>query len=291
MAFLDRWRRQRTGHESGDAELLRLFRDDPGRAWPVFLERYADRILGWLHHFGFDDDEAMDRFVFVCERLAEDRCHRLRSIPRLGDDGELVPWLRQVVRNLTTTWARSTEGRRRLFRCIEELSDQDQEVFRLHCWHGLRASDVYERLRASGRRIELIDVFGSLERIYGALTEAHRWRLLCQIGRVARPESLDAREAHTGWQPAETAADPETRAVVADERRRLATALGRLEARDRLALQLRYEETMDYREIAEVLACDPSTARRRIGRAIETLGRELPTQPVAPLAATGGTRA
>ena len=49
-----------------DDGLLRLFRSEPRRAWDLFLDRYSNYILSVLRHMGFDHDEAMDRFVFVC---------------------------------------------------------------------------------------------------------------------------------------------------------------------------------------------------------------------------------
>ncbi|MEL7060074.1 MAG: hypothetical protein AAGN46_08620, partial [Acidobacteriota bacterium] len=85
--------------EASDDALLALFRRRPQVAWEQFLERYAGRIVAQLRGLGLESDDAMDCFVFVCERLARDRWRRLRDVQRTGARGELVPWLRQVVRH------------------------------------------------------------------------------------------------------------------------------------------------------------------------------------------------
>ena len=54
-----------------DTELLTVFHNHAERAWEIFIERYADVILSHLRSLGFDYDQAMDRFVYVCEKLCE----------------------------------------------------------------------------------------------------------------------------------------------------------------------------------------------------------------------------
>lgn len=54
-----------------DTELLMLFHRDPQRAWELFIEKYADPLFSYLHNLGFNYDQAMDRFVYICEKLCE----------------------------------------------------------------------------------------------------------------------------------------------------------------------------------------------------------------------------
>jgi DNA-directed RNA polymerase specialized sigma24 family protein len=175
-----------------DAELLALFADSPQRAWGLFLERHAGAMLAMLRGLGFDRDQAMDRFVYVCEKLSEDDFRRLRSVRRLGQRSELTPWLRAVVRNLCVNWAWSLEGRRRLLKSIGRLSELDRRVFQLHFWNGRAPSEIFEHLRCTYRHdLSLLDVFESLERILSRLSRKKLWRLVTALARRQRPLSLD----------------------------------------------------------------------------------------------------
>ena len=97
--------------ELSDTDLVGLSATEPQRAWDFFIERYAGLVLATLQGMGFDQDEAMDRFVFVCEKLCEGRFRRLRSVRFAGNRGELVPWIRTVVKNLAVSWAWSISDR------------------------------------------------------------------------------------------------------------------------------------------------------------------------------------
>ncbi|MCG8460460.1 MAG: sigma-70 family RNA polymerase sigma factor, partial [Holophagales bacterium] len=256
-----------------DRELVEELRRDPGAAWPRFLDRYAGEMLGWLHDLGFDDDQAMDRFVFVCEKLAADDCRRLRRIDHLGERGELVPWLRQVVRNLAVsrTWAET--GRPRLPRPVEALGPLEQEVFRLHFWSGCRASESHARLLAAGHEVELIQVYAALEAVYGVLGGNRRWRLSSGLERRRPPLSLDrpaASEDREGSpEPAEPrfeGADPESAALAAEAADRLASALAGLTPEERLLVRLRFEDELPHAEIADLLGEPTRAVRRRLRR-------------------------
>ncbi len=109
-----------------DTDLLTLFRCDPQQAWKLFIDRYADFIFSHLHTSGFNYDQAMDRFVYVCEKLCEQDFRKLRMIRYAGRSGDLTPWLRKVIKNLCINWAWSAEGRRRLFKSVERLSPRDR---------------------------------------------------------------------------------------------------------------------------------------------------------------------
>lgn len=263
-------------HEPDDRELIALFATDPERAWDLFLARYAEFVLGELRRLGFDYDEALDRFVFVCEKLADKGFRRLRTIRFLSSRGELVPWLRQVVRNLVISWTWSQQGRRRLLRPIARLPRRDQRVFQLYFWRGLRPSEVYSSLKAEEPTLRLLDVYDSLERVFANLTAAKVWGLWCQLARGAPPQRIDA-------EPGEDAApeivdprpSPEEALLTSEADARLRRAVAGLAARDRLILALRYEDGLERRQIAELLAVDAAEVELRLRRALEALSGAL----------------
>lgn len=54
-----------------DSELLVLFQTNSAKAWRLFIDRYADGMFSLIRSLGFDYDQAMDRFTYVCEKLCE----------------------------------------------------------------------------------------------------------------------------------------------------------------------------------------------------------------------------
>lgn len=284
FALLKRLRRQRTPaatatERATDTELIELFRNDGDRAWNLFLDRHADFILSVLRHLGFDHDEAMDRFVFVCEKLAEDRYRRLRTVQFAGRDGELIPWLRTVVRNLAVSWAWSVDGRRRLFRSIEELPHRAQRVFELYFWQGMPPSNVYEALLSEGRweSITFKDVLEDLELIYQHLDAGQRWRLMSRLIRGREALSVGVEDPQTGlvFEPPANDDGPEAMLLRSERRAALERELETLAARDRLILQLRYEESLSLAEIARIVRVSVSTVKGSLRASRQRLADEL----------------
>lgn len=259
-----------------DQQLVELFAENPQQAWAVFLDRYAGLILYTLRRLGFRHDEAMDRFVYVCEKLCEDGFRRLRTVRRLGGRGELVPWLRVVVRNLCVNLAFSLDGRQRLLRSIARLPELDQRVFRLHFWRGLSLSEVYEHLRAtSSAELSFPEVFESLERILARLSHRKRWQLLSRLARRRSPLPVDDGDGLQGVPLAEPTENPEAALLRREAEAQLARALESLPPRQRLILQLRYEEAMAIRAIAEMLHLREREVRSALQAGLAALRREM----------------
>jgi RNA polymerase sigma factor (sigma-70 family) len=268
---------QRVGDEQGelsDEELLVLFDADPERAWDLFIDRYAGLVLATLRHLGFDHDEAMDRFVYVCEKLCEQGFRRLRSIRFAGSHGELTPWVRTVVKNLAVSWAWSVEGRQRLFKSIAELSARERRVFELYFWDGLTPSQVHERLRAEEQSgVELVEVLDALEVVFSHLSENQRWRLMSRLARNRKSISLadEDPETRVGFEPRDAAADLEE-SLLRQERHQVVTAaLAGLAPRERLILQLRYDEALTLAEVAEIVSLSLSAVKSSLRKSLDQL--------------------
>jgi RNA polymerase sigma factor (sigma-70 family) len=238
--------------------LLALFRHRPRHAWNLFIERYADFIFSLLRRMGFDYDQAMDRFVYVCEKLCEQDFRRLRSIRYAGSRGDLTPWLRQVVKRLCVNWAWSQDGRKRLLKRIAGLPSREQRIFELYFWSGLLPSEIHERLRLEHESVELGEVYDALETIFAHLSQKKLWRLLSGLSRARYTLSLDEFDDKTGlgFEPADENASPEEALLKREESDRISRALQSLTARERLVLKLRYDEMLAGGEIAKILRLD-----------------------------------
>jgi len=280
LAVLDFVRHRNRRQKLTDEKLLALFHEDGERAWDLFLDRYADFLLSCLRHLGFDHDEAMDRFVYVCEKLCEDDFRRFRSVRFLGSEGELIPWLRTVARNLSVSWAWSVDGRRRLFKSIAELPRRTQRVFELYFWQGLTPSRVYEELRAEEQEdMGFVTVLGELETIFAHLDDGQLWRLMSGLLRGREAVAVGVEDPRTGiaFEPPANDDGPEAALLRKERREDLERRLGELTARDRLILQLRYEESLSLAEVAEIVGVSVSTVKGSLKSSRERLARSLKT--------------
>lgn len=286
--------------QPSDAEILARLTAEPESAWKLFLERHAETILALLARLGFTGDEAMDRFVYVCEKLTEDQFRRLRSVRFLGREGELIPWLAQVVRRLAINWAQSEEGRRRLFRPLERLPRRAQQAFELHFWHGLSAAEIWQRLRAEGETaLTLLEVYEDLSTAFSALDATRRWRLLAQLHRRREPLAISptgaigaigaiggstegASEATPSFHPADPGPSPEADALRREEEALLGNVLGGLAARERLILRLHFDEGLALAEVAEVTGLSKRQAGRILRQLLDRLRAALAEKGYRP---------
>ncbi len=261
-----------------DAELISLFHTDPDRAWEIFIHKYADLIFGCLQRQGFDYDRAMDRFVYVCEKLSEKDFRRLKSVRYAGSHGDLTPWLLQVVRNLSINWAQSEEGRKRLLKPITKLPARDQRIFELYFWKGMTPSFICEQLQIeTNTKINPVEVFDSLERIFALLSRKKLWRLMSNLARARGEVSLDeiSEETSLAFQPVDERATAEEELIEKETQERVNRAMEQLSARQRLALQLRYEEGLAVGDIARIINITEKEILRMLGAALKELKRLL----------------
>lgn len=257
-----------------DSELLVLFQSNPTQAWRLFIDRYADRMFSLIRSLGFDYDQAMDRFAFVCEKLCEKDFRRLKAIKFAGSRGDLTPWVRQVVKRLCINWAWSQDGRKRLLKPIANLGPFEQRVFELYFWQGLTPSRIDERLRQEHfPDLETTSVFDALEQILSQISEKKLWRLVSNLARSRGSISLDEPDDESGILPDALAAepDPETELIQREQDQVLQRALQHLPAQTVLMLQFRYEHALSPADIAELMRLDERFVRRTLNDCLKTL--------------------
>lgn len=91
--------------------------EDRDRAWGLFLERHSKLILHVARRASSDEDDVMDRYTYVLDRLREDDFRRLRAFS-LNGTGKFTTWLVVVLRRLCIDHHRVVFGR-------EERADHD----------------------------------------------------------------------------------------------------------------------------------------------------------------------
>jgi RNA polymerase sigma factor (sigma-70 family) len=257
--------------DSRIAALLRgLGSPEPEPAWNLFLESYSGLVSQVVRWFEHGDDESADCFVYVCEQLSRNQFRRLR---RFNPDGaaSFPTWLRAVVRNLCVDWQRQQEGRYRSFHSVTRLATFDQEVFH-HLWEQNQSLDECTvALQRNFPTTSPEDVEASVERVQNSLSPRQQWLL---SSRRTWIESLtqDCDGERVEREIKDSSPDPEIQAAFKEEIDGLHRAIAKLPFRDRILLQLRFEQDLSLAEVARLLSLkDPATVFRQIEEALTRL--------------------
>lgn len=252
-------------------------------AWPDFLEEFSPFILTCIRRYASDEDERMDIYVHVCDRLAADDCRRLRQFRGYGHRGacRFTTWLAAVVFNLSREWIRTSRGRRRLFQSIKDLGRTNRLIFKYYFWEGYSVGEIATLLRTSGSKsCDRGDVSERLASIERHLSRDHRWRLVTALLRSAGPISVDGVHSVVGDGPIpelpDSREDHASQLERAQARTTLSAFLSQLPDQERLSVVLRFERGMTAKQVAVALGIQNYKRVYEIqGRALAKLAEKL----------------
>jgi RNA polymerase sigma factor (sigma-70 family) len=257
--------------------ILRQLRSrDPRAAWAGFLDAYSPLLLDVVRFFERDEDAAGDCYLFICEQLCRDRFRRLRRF-RTDGPASFTTWLRAVARNLCLDWHRQEFGRHRVFESIARLPALDQEIFKRVFVDGLPADVTQLILEPRFSGLTIGEVRRSIGRIDQSLTPRQRWLLSVRRARGGRSAATVAEDGEEVLEriPGE-GPDPESLAVLREERMALHRALASLSSRHRLLIRMRFEQELTLEAIARLLNLDNAqTADRRVRDALGELRKAM----------------
>jgi len=233
--------------------LMQLQSKDSHAAWSDFLREYSQTVLQVIRRLERDPDCVSDCFLFVCEQLAHQRFRRLKRF-RVRGPASFSTWLQVVVRHLCLDWRRKEFGRWRVFQSVARLSPLDQEVFRCLYDQGASVDESVLLLAPQFPAISHRKVLESVKRLENALSPRQRWLLAARQAEASDPPAVAGEDES----PVETVPDlgpsPESAAILEEQQAHLQRALDGLAPRERLVLQLRFEEELTLEQIARLMA-------------------------------------
>lgn len=213
--------------------------------WKEFLGHYSQLILKVIWQFNQDHDSAMEKYVYVCERIAANDFDILRRFK--AGYGQRPPkfstWLAAVTRNLCVDAHRKHHGRRQLPRMLRGMSATEQQIFQMYYWKGYSVEDIRRSVESGFAHHPVGDIDVLINRV---ITLADDLR-----PRMPRPSFVPFDEQQLA--AAETEPDYKTDDVC----RRLEQWMQELPSQEKMILRLRFWENMSGREIAETMHIAP----------------------------------
>jgi DNA-directed RNA polymerase specialized sigma24 family protein len=217
--------------------------NQPASDWEAFLRRFSNLILKVIWQFEKDYDQAMDKYLYVCRKLAENSFAILRRFQQKHGDNppQFTTWLTAVTHNLCIDAHRVTHGRRQLPQAVLRLSEFDREVFRLYYWRGYSEEEIEQQLATTEKRNALTE---SLERIQGVIVGS-------STGTRSEPTMIPFDERDAGLGSSESDSD------FAEMLGWLQRWLDELSDQDRMIIRLKFWEDMSGAEIAAAMRISP----------------------------------
>ncbi len=235
-----------------DAELIAHFDVNPEDAYAELLKRFSPVIIRMVRRFMYDQDEVMEVYTSVCERL---RSRDYKALKRFRIDNEITPWLSVVVANACRDRFRKKRAVSMPQTVIKKLDDREKLVFKYYYQEQLPNEDIVMTIRGKhDMPCTSLQVARAIEKIDGLLSINKRWHLLMAINQNKPTLSLEDLEA-VGFQTVDsdtwlstldTPSDSELVAL-------LNSAMGTLDPEDQLLILLRFEHGMKASEIADAM--------------------------------------
>jgi DNA-directed RNA polymerase specialized sigma24 family protein len=246
---------------SDESALVERVLSGDDEAWRAFCETYSPVIERSIRRYVKDGEAARDLYVSLLEKLKKGTLGSYRGV------STLTAWLYTVARNHCRDYFRSASGVRHVMGMLKGMRPGERRFFELYYIQGLSLHETYESMRSeTGGAMSRIDVIECDEAIRRRIAKKQLAKL---TGRLLRPDagrraerSIETLPEGKELQDAATPSPEESADAGPFEEalRKLKTALLGLSVRDRLMLDLRFEQGLTLRKTGEIL--DIGDARR-----------------------------
>jgi len=258
-----------SGARTPAAEILRRFSSaDAGPAWTEFLDQYSPLVMKIANRFQYSQGRASDCFLFVCEQLNDNGFSRLLRFNTAGDV-RFRTWLATVVFNLCVDWHRREYGRATLLPAISALPAFDQSVYRLVIEKGMDKETAFQTLRSDHPDLTREIVCKSVVRVYSILTPNQRWQITVRHHRKQPNANKPSQRPDALPDPKSS---PENEIQKQQDLEALQAAMDRLPSQQALLLNLRFQQGLSLKKIAEMMHLgDSNRAWRQLQAALKAV--------------------
>lgn len=240
-----------------DRDLIARFQTDPEGAFHDLLERHTPVLLRMIRRFIQDQDEVMEVYTSICERL---KAHDYQALRRFRTASDLTPWLSIVTANACRDRFRKKKATSVPQAVLDKLNERERLVFKYYYQKHFGHEEI-AGIIASRHKLEcsVLDVSDAIARIDSLLTTGRRWFLLAALYANKPNHSLEVLREQQGYQPTASPSEAATYAETLEYQERvhqLNDALQHLSSNDRLLILLRFEHGMTAPQISEIMHYD-----------------------------------
>ncbi len=245
-------------------------------AWHEFIDRYTGLIKHSIVRVLDDPDEVATVYVAVLEGLYDGQLKQFKG------ESQLSTWLVFVARSKALDHYRRLHGRRTLPACIEELSETEQQLYKMRFEQGLSLDAIRHRMEAKGS--DSIDLGGTIARIGDLLSRSNHNRLdwnrrARQVGAESGRFLAFLEEQRRQAASRSRIANPETQLIAKEAAStviKIRAAIDELDIDDRKIISLRFDHNLSARQIADRLSLSgPRRAYTLIESAIRRVRRTI----------------
>ena len=154
------------------------FNKDPEHTWNLFLQKYNDLMTAVIAKLVQDHDVQMELYTYSLEQLKKDNLKKILSYYDQQRAYTFEVWIAGVTRNCCVDWFRK-KGRNRLLKCIENLPELDQHIFKYVYHRGFSLEATYQLIKSKHGYDEPYDnMIDKLNNIEDVLSRESKWRIL-----------------------------------------------------------------------------------------------------------------
>lgn len=243
------------GHaRTPEERLTEAFQTEPAQAYVELLDGYSAILLRMIRRFFQDQDDVMDLYTVVCERL---RAQNYRALRHFRAGSALLPWLSVIVANACRDRIRQQRIAALPRHVVSRLDTRTRLVYRHHVVGRMPPEDAAEVISRAGVPCTALDVVESVQHLHSLLRQGARHRLLRHLD-PRNAVSLDVL-LERGLDTHDSAADIDAALDDAESLARLDAALASFSDEDRLLLLLRFEQDLSAANIAAMVGMESQT--------------------------------
>jgi RNA polymerase sigma factor (sigma-70 family) len=262
---------------------IEFYRKDSEQAWEFFVNHYHQLIMGVIHKLVNDYDESMEIYTYAIEQLKSDSCKKLISYFTKSRTYNFETWIAVVTRNCCFDWFRKEKGRKRLLKCIEDLPESDQSIFRYTYWYGYSYDETFNLLKTKhGYNKSFEEMIFQIDKIDEILQQKVRWNLTREWRSVLSTKTIEyietVKENIKNCDPS-----PEEQFIQENSAQILKEIINNLSPEQQLIIQLHYYHGFTLNKIARILKMKNLwRVRRKLQNALKVLKKNLQQKGFSP---------
>jgi len=262
---------------------IEFHRKDSEKAWDYFINQYDELILGVIHKLVDDYDESMEIYTYVLEQLNSNNCNKLTSYFTESRKYNFETWIAVVTRNCCFDWLRKEKGRKRLLKCIEELPEVDQNIFKHIYWQGHSYEEIFNILNNNhDYKISFEEMVSKIDKIEETLKQKTQWNISRNWSTILPPKPIESVEIGKE-KVIENNPSPEEQFIKNNPYNILKKSMNNLSPQEQLIIQLHFYKDMSLNKIARILKMKNLwRVRRKLQKILKSLEKNLRKRGIDP---------